>query len=225
MTDAQELAIVGAGKIADIAVDIVTEADAFNVEKFVVDDQYLEEARLAHGHSTVEGWSEFVAQSPRLAFVAIGYAEHNGVRLRKIDELQALGFSLVNLISTQAFISPTAALGTNILCDRGAVIQAGSTVGDGVSLFGGAVVGHHASLDRGAWISSGAVVGGHCSVGERTFIGLGGLLAHGSRLGPRAFLGMGVSVSGRFGDDVAFVRKPDEPLDTPASTITRVLNY
>jgi UDP-perosamine 4-acetyltransferase len=136
-----------------------------------------------------------------------------------------LGFSLVNLISTQALVSPSASLGLNILCDRGAMIQAGSVIADGVSLFGGAVVGHHTNLERGSWISSGAIVGGHCWIGERTFIGLGGTLAHGSRLGPRAFLGMGVSVSGQFGEDAAFVRKPDEPLATHASTIARVLNY
>lgn len=219
------LAIVGAGLIADLAVDIVSESLEFSVECFVVDEPFYSAACQIRGSERVRTWDAFVRSEPVPVFVAMGYHRLNSLRMDKIGQLRELGFPLVNLVSRAAQAAPSAALGANVLLDRGAILQSRCEVGDGVFVFGGAVVGHHTQLDRAAWVSSGSTIGGDCRIGERAFLGLGSRLQHGTRLGPAAYVGMGVSVSGSHGHGTAFASAPSRVLPAGSDVIARTLGY
>ena len=103
-------------------------------------------------------------------FVAIGA---NGLRQRLAAFATDLGFHLVNAITPQAVVSPTARLGSGVAIMAGAVINADCTIGDL------AIINTLASVDHDGFIGNAAHVAPHCglagnvTVGERSFLGIG----------------------------------------------------
>jgi UDP-perosamine 4-acetyltransferase len=150
------------------------------------------------------------------AFIAIG---DNRLRLKLLAQVLEMGFELINAISPNAVVSPTAVLGRGIAIMAGAVINASARIGDG------AIINTNAGVDHDCWIGNGAHIGprsalaGNVIVGCEAFLGIGSTVLPGTRIGNRATIGAGSVVLRDIPDDITAVGAPARAvseLTTPA---------
>jgi UDP-perosamine 4-acetyltransferase len=122
----------------------------------------------------------------RRVFVAIGA---NGLRQRLATFATDLGFHLVNAISPQAAISPTASLGSGVAIMAGAVINADCSIGDLAIINTLASVDHDGRIGNAAHVAPHCGLAGNVTVGERSFLGIG------SKVIPEIIIGADVTAA------------------------------
>ena len=133
---------------------------------------------------TDEALLELFSSGIRHAFVAVG---DNKRRKRCFGELASMGFTMVNVISRYAIISPRGRLTLAGVGDMpGAVINTGTVIGDGAIVNTNASVDHDCRIGAFVHIAPGTALAGNVKVGN------GALLGVGSRVIP------GVTIGGQF---------------------------
>ena len=121
-------------------------------------------------------------------FVAIG-----SNRLRERLAILAIkqGYQLVNAISPQAIISSTARLGTGVAVMAGAVVNAGSTIGDLSIINTGAIVDHDCRIGKAVHIAPQCGLAGNVTVGNLSFLGIGCKVIPKIEIGENVTIGAG----------------------------------
>lgn len=122
------------------------------------------------------------------AFVALGA---NGLRMRLGERLRSLGYQLVNAISPNAIISPTAKLGSGIAVMAGVVINAESIVDDFSIINTGATIDHDCRICKAVHIAPQCALAGNVHVGELAFLGIGTKVIPAQSIGQGAIVGAG----------------------------------
>ena len=125
------------------------------------------------------------------AVVAIGHAS---TRLKWIQRLQDVGYSLPPLIHPTAWVSPSAELGPGSVVFALAAVQAHCTIQTGVILNTGCSVDHDSFLSDGVHICPGAHLAGEVQVGPRSWIGIGASVIQQVRIGFDVSVGAGAAV-------------------------------
>jgi UDP-perosamine 4-acetyltransferase len=145
------------------------------------------------------------ANGAKKAFVAIG---DNHLRLQLLAQVSEMGFELINAVSPNAVVSPSAALGRGIAIMAGAIINASAQIGDGAIINTNAGVDHDCRIGRGAHIGPGSALAGKVEIGCESFLGAGTCVVPGVRIGHRAIIGAGSVVIRDIPDDVTAMGVP-----------------
>ncbi|MDR2315986.1 MAG: hypothetical protein LBF06_06315 [Pseudomonas sp.] len=122
--------------------------------------------------------------------IAIGY-KHLEARLRKFQELRALGYDLPAFIHPRAYVSDSSKVGEGCLIMAHATLDVRSQVGDMVVLWPGAVINHDSVIDGNTFISPNATVCGFCQIGFGTFVGAGAVIVDHTCVEQGAFIKAG----------------------------------
>ena len=139
------------------------------------------------------------------AFVAIG---NNQRRKASTQELKALGFTLINAISHHAVLSRHATLGLGIAVMPGAIVNAGTEVGDGAIINTNASVDHDCLIGVFSHIAPGATIAGSVKIREEVLIGVGARIIPGVTIGNRAIIAAGAVVIHDIASDVMVAGVP-----------------
>lgn len=144
-----------------------------------------------HGVEVIKGdenLGKLLAEGFHRAFVAIG---NNSVRRRLADRLTQLGFTLVNAISPNATVSPSAKLGSGIAIMAGAVINADTIVKDLAIINTGTTVDHDCVIGRAVHLAPQCALAGGVIVDEGAFLGVGCKVIPQMHIGAESVLGAG----------------------------------
>jgi UDP-perosamine 4-acetyltransferase len=201
----EAVVIIGSGGHAKVVIELVRAEGKYQIKGctglggsgFVLGDvpilgtDSVLPAMLAHG--------------AKKAFVAIG---DNHLRLRLLAQLSEMGFKLINAVSPNAVVSPSATLGCGIAIMAGAIINASTEIGDGAIINTNAGVDHDCRIGRGAHIGPGSALAGKVDIGCESFLGAGTCVVPGVRIGDRAIIGAGSVVIRDMPDDVTAMGVP-----------------
>lgn len=143
------------------------------------------------------------------AFVAIG---DNRVRERIGRQATALGYRLVNAISPQATVSPSARLGAGVAIMAGVVINAAADIGDLVVVNTGASVDHDCVIGTAVHLAPKSTLCGNVHVGERSFVAAGSTVIPGVNIGHDTIIGAGSAVIRDIPDSVTAFGVPARPV-------------
>jgi UDP-perosamine 4-acetyltransferase len=146
-----------------------------------------------------------LAKGVKNAFVAIG---DNRLRLRLLAQVSEMGFELINAVSPNAVVSPSATLGRGIAIMAGAVINAAAQIGDGAIINTNAGVDHDCRIGNGAHIGPGSALAGNVKVERESFLGIGTCVLPGVRIGNRVIIAAGSVVIRDIPDDVTAMGVP-----------------
>lgn len=155
--DNKNLLILGAGEYGQVANEVAQSMGCFNKIAFLDDCSDIAIGRL-------DDYEEY-ASDFAYAFVAIGNAE---LRLKYIRKLECAGFTVATLLSSKAYISPSARLAAGVIVEPMAIINANTSVGVGVIICAGAIVNHNATVGEGCQLDCGSVVGAGVVVPAKT---------------------------------------------------------
>lgn len=195
--------VVGAGGHAAVCIDLLREsgADVVGAVSAATSERPLQVPVLG----TDEDLPDLHADGVRQAFVALG---ENRLRQRVSAKVEALGFTLVNAVSPRAHLADTVRLGAGVAVMAGVVVNAYTSLGNGVILNTGATVDHDCVLEPFVHISPGCHLAGRVVAAEGVFVGVGSSVVPGARLGRWSQLGAGSVVIGDVGDAVLALGVP-----------------
>ncbi len=196
----KKVIIYGAGQLAGMVADILSQRDDLQVIGFVDDDPG--QVGQEYGGLKVLGdgsvLSRLRAEGVTGAIVSIG---NNRIRGRLANRLTEMGLELINAIDPTANVAGTASVGRGLIISSGAVVCTNSILGDNVYLGPGAIVSHDVSVGDNVLLSVGTVLAGRTIVERGAFIGAGAIIVaaqvgKGKRLtvGENAVVGAGAVV-------------------------------
>jgi UDP-perosamine 4-acetyltransferase len=140
------------------------------------DDSVLEETFASGAHHT---------------FVAVG---DNLLRSKLLEQVEALGFDVISVVSERAIVSPRAIVGRGVAVMPGAIVGVDAQIGYGAIVNTGAVVDHDCSIGRYAHVGPGSSLAGGVQVGEGAFLGTGCKVIPGIKIGAWSMIGAGAVV-------------------------------
>lgn len=180
--------LLGAGKHAKVAIDVLEEGEEFELVGCTSDDLDRREVLGYPVHGDDSVLPRVLASGVQHAFVAIG---DNRIRLARLAHIEKLGFVPINVVSRRALLSSRAHLGKGIAIFPGAIVNVDAIIGDGAIINTGAIVEHDCEIGRGAHLASGVSLGGCVRVGEGALLGTGCSVIPDVEIGPWSVIGAG----------------------------------
>ncbi len=184
---------MGGGGHARVILDMLAQAEEFEVMGFTSRETEPQTTALS-GYprlGTDEALPALLSSGIRHAFVAVG---DNKRRMRCFDELASMGFTMVNVISRYAVISPRATLGWGVGVMPGAVINTGTVIGDGAIVNTNASVDHDCRIGAFVHIAPGTALAGNVKVGNGALLGVGSRVIPGVTIGANSTVAAGAVV-------------------------------
>jgi len=203
--NSEPVVIIGSGGHAKVVIELIRAEGRYQVKGCTG----LGESGFVLGDVPILGTDSvlpaMLANGAKKAFVAIG---DNHLRLRLLAQVLEMGFELINAVSPNAVVSPSATLGRGIAIMAGAIINASAEIGDGAIINTNAGVDHDCRIGRGAHIGPGSTLAGNVEIGCESFLGVRTCVIPGVRIGSRAIIGAGSVVVRDIPDDVTAMGVP-----------------
>jgi sugar O-acyltransferase (sialic acid O-acetyltransferase NeuD family) len=189
--------VVGAGGHARVCADIIESGNTFVLAGFV---DFEKPARLAPYLGSPAQWSQILSKhrGARL-FIAIG---DNFKRLMAVEELKSHSPRYATLIHPKAVVSKTVTIGVGTAIMAGAVVNAGSQIGEHCIINTGSILEHDNQMGDFSSLGPRAVTGGGTRIGEHCAIGLGANLLHSISIGKDTVIGAASLVDGSISEGV-----------------------
>ena len=187
-----ELLVASGQRVAYCIAGPGSPSHCMNVEVLIGDDHL----QRLHG----EGY--------RAAFPAVG---SNAIRERIGLEAIRLGYRLINAISPQAMVSPSALLGHGVAIMCGVVINASTKIDDFAIINTGATVDHDCHIGAAAHVAPRCALAGVVTVGRQAFLGIGTVIIPGITIGEQATVGAGSTVVADIPPSVLAFGNPAKP--------------
>lgn len=139
------------------------------------------------------------------AFVAVG---SNRLRRKLCTKLEQLGLPLATIVSSQAWISPSASVSAGSVIMPGAIIGAETKVGRGAIINTAASVDHDGVIGDFVHIAPGVHLAGCVTIGEISFLGVGVSVIPERCIGSGSTIGAGAVVVRDVPDNQVWVGCP-----------------
>ena len=188
------LILIGAGGHARSCIDVIEHTGIFNIAALIDSEEGLQNEFMGYPIVGKDSDLPELAKRYKHALITVGQIESACVRQRIYDQALALGFKLPSIISPRAYVSPHAILGEWTIVMRGAIVNAGSKVGNNCIVNSNTLIEHDATVGDHCHISTGAIVNGDVSIGSGSFLGSGSVIKQGITLGINCVVGMGIAV-------------------------------
>jgi UDP-perosamine 4-acetyltransferase len=154
--------------------------------------------------------AELRAQGYTQVFIAVGA---NLVRQRLAHTALSLGYSLVNAVSPQSVVSPSARLGVGIAVMAGAIVNADTIVEDLAIVNTGACVDHDCHIGKAVHIAPQCGLAGNVTVGAGSFLGIGCKVIPDIHIGENVAVGAGGVVISDMASETRAVGLPAKPIN------------
>jgi UDP-perosamine 4-acetyltransferase len=187
--------LLGAGKTAELLLDLMEWAGARWTECRLYDDQRAggtgpRGLAVAGG---LEAGIRAALDEKAPTYVALG-SKSAALRHFVRANLERRGVPLPNLIHASSVVAPSATLGGGIVLFPHCVIGPRVRLGSGVCAFSGTLIEHDSRLAENVWAGPGVVLSGFVAVGAHTFLGAGCVLSRECHVGERTLVGAGATV-------------------------------
>ena len=163
--------LYGKGLVASLAHYYLTHDSPREVAAFTVDPGYTTDTEML-GLPVVASDQVQTLYPPEDfdMFVTVGYARMNKFREEKYHEARAMGYQLINYVSTKATVWPDLQIGDNCFIMENNVIQPFATLGSDIIMWGGSHIGHNSVIGDHCFLSSHTVVSGYVTIGPELLL-------------------------------------------------------
>lgn len=218
----EDVVVFGTEGLASVAWYYLVEDSPYRVVAFTVDRAFLEQ-ETHHGLPVVP-FEDMPGRYPPTAvrlLIPLGYRDINGLRRARYEQAKAMGYRLVQYVSSRASAWPDLQVGENVVIGENATMQPFVQIGNNVLVRSSAHLAHHCKVADHAFIAAGATLGGNITVGEQCFVGLGAVVRDGVTLAERSMIGAGAVVVADTEPGEVYVGNPARKLGRTALEATR----
>ena len=185
----ERLVIIGASGQGKVIADIALKTKKYKEIYFLDDDVDRKECIGFPVVGDMSCMQTYIENAE--FFVAIGDA---GIRKRITDELMKLRAHIATLIHPMACIGTCVEIGKGTAVMAGAVINSGTTIGEGNIINTCSSVDHDCVVGDYVHVAVGAHLCGTVTVGNNTWIGAGAVIKHGISVVDDCMIGLGAMV-------------------------------
>ena len=213
-----DIVVIGGGGHAKVCIELLramNESVAFCVGTDLDPDACLD-VPILKGDENV---TDLYRRGFRRAFVALG---PNALRERLGLHVMEVGYELVNAVSPNAVISPTAKLGLGVAVMAGAIINADAAIDDLVIINTGTTIDHGCSIGRAVHVAPQGAIAGNVTIRAGAFLGIGCTVIPWMTIGRNSTVGAGGVVINDIADDATAVGVPAAPLRTTTQKRTKL---
>ncbi len=144
--------------------------------------------------------------------IAIGFAEMNLLRERKLQEARGKGYRLSRYVHPSVILHDDVKIGDSCIIYEHVSIHTGSRIGAGSFITSNVNIGHDCVIEDYNWINAGVSFGGGCHIGRSCFFGVNACVAEGVQIGARSFVGAGTLIARNTGADEVHVAPAGQKL-------------
>jgi len=119
----------------------------------------------------------------------------NEVRAQKCGQAKALGYSLVNYVSSKATVWPGHQFGENCFILEDNTIQPFVEIGNNVVCWSGCHLGHHSIIRDSSFLTSHVVISGHCYVEKYSWFGVNSTIRDAIHIAEGTLVGMSACIT------------------------------
>lgn len=197
--------IIGGGKHAKVVIDILNEN---NKEVFGIldDDENLIGKELL-GVKIIGKVSKLEKVSSKKYDVSISIGNPK-IRKKIYKYVKKLGFSFVNAIHPNAYLSKDVRLGEGIIINSGVVIHPDADIKDNIILGLNATISHDSIIEAHCHISPGVHITGECIIKKCVDIGTGAVVLPRKTIERNSIIGAGAVVTENIKENVTAVGVP-----------------
>jgi sugar O-acyltransferase (sialic acid O-acetyltransferase NeuD family) len=216
----RDLVIFGTGQIAEVVHYYFTQNAGRNVVAFTVDADYVTQDSLL-GVPVVPFDEVLKAFPPETheIFVAMSFKKVNKLRMQKVAEVEALGYTLAHFVHTNSTVWSGFEAQPNTFIMENNTIQPFVTIGKNVIVWSGNHIGHHTQICDHCFISSHVVISGSVTVGEGSFLGVNSTIRDNVKLGSHVVLGAGVLLLADAPDNGVYIGGATELSRVPSNRL------
>ena len=181
MKGREKIILIGGGGHSRVLAELIRMSGEYEIMGIL--DSGLEAGAAVSG-ITVLGNDELLpglnVNGIKNACIAVGSIKDNTKRKELYELARSSGFYVPHLIHPRAVVSKTDTdISEGVQIMAGAMVQAGSVIGENTIINTGAIVEHDCTIGRNVHICPGAVVCGGSSIGDNSFIGAGATVIQG----------------------------------------------
>lgn len=133
-------------------------------------------------------------------------------RRQIIEDLKILPARFATIIHKNAYISPLAKIGRNVLLMAGVVVTSNAVIGDNVCILPNTVIHHDVTIGNEVLIGSNVTIAGYSKIGDNCYIGSGSRIINNIRIGNRVLVGMGSNVIKPVRNNFKVAGNPAKPI-------------
>lgn len=191
-----ELLIMGAGGHAKSLIDLVRQANRFQLAGVVDDDPSEIQVLGVPVLGTSVVLASLFDRGIRLIANGVGGTNSNRARPEIFERLASYGFAFPTLVHPRAAVEPSALLEAGVQVFGSAFVGSDARVGIGAIINTGAIVSHDCRIGEYAHLTPGAILAGHVEVGVGALVGMGVTTTVGVKIGAWAKIGNSARILG-----------------------------
>ena len=206
------IVLFGTGTVAEVVYYYMVNDSGLDVAAFAIDRAYktgdsffglplVEFERVAE-HYPPEEYS---------MFIAVGYADMNALRAKRLAQAREKGYEIISYIHPEAGIPKDCKYGDNCFIMSRALIHPFVELGHNVFVWSGALIGHHSKIGDNCWIASCANIAGRVTVGENCLFAVNATVGNRATIGSHAFLGANTLLTKDLADKQVLVAESTKP--------------
>lgn len=202
----KRVAIIGAGGHGRVIRDSLSLRADTEVEGFY-DDDPAKLGQVIDGTS-VRGPIDMLRTDRPAEAVVVAIGGDNYLRGRLFEEMAGLGYEMTSAVHPFSAISSSVQIGRGFVSMAGAIVNAGTRIGDDVCVNTGASVDHDCTLADHCMIFPHASIAGGVKVGRYSTVGNNAAVNQYLWIGENSFVGAGAVVIEDIPDGVVVVGAP-----------------
>ena len=202
----KKLAIIGAGSLGIMTLDVVLKEGVYSVKDIVFIDDGKDKNEMIYG-VTVIGDSNIIADLDTNIYDFVIAVADNNAR-KKIAEMYDIPY--VTVIHPHASVSEFAKIGIGNIILPNVTIDPEAIIHNHVILNKNTSIGHNVEMEDFSQASPGCQLGG--LIGECTFLGLGATLLPNIKIGRQSIVGAGAVVTKDLPDYCTAIGTPAKPV-------------
>jgi sugar O-acyltransferase (sialic acid O-acetyltransferase NeuD family) len=186
----KKVVLFGDSAFAEIAYEYFTHDSEYEVCAFTVSNEYLNKESL-FGLPVVafEDVERLYPPDEYTMHIALVYNSLNRVRRKFYYEAKNKGYTLVNYVSSRAFVWHNVEMGDNLFIFEDNTIQPFVKIGSNNVFWSGNHIGHHSEIGSHNFISSHVVVSGFCTIKDNNFFGVNSTMGNNLTVGSDCLIG------------------------------------
>ena len=191
-----KLLLIGAGGHCKVILDLLSCIKSYEIAGIIDLKENL--GKKVFGVSVIgidADLPRFSKSGIKYCFISIGSVGDPGLRIKLYKLAKKSGFTLPNLISPDALLSPHITLREGNYIAPGVIINAGTQIGDNCIFNTGAIIEHDCRISNFVHLSSGVVLSGGVSVGNNCHIGAGSVVIQNVQIAEGTIIGAGSVVT------------------------------